>query len=53
MQSMTRKWANKLKIPIISVDYRKPPEYPFPTAVNDCLIVYKFIINKISRYFNI
>jgi hormone-sensitive lipase len=25
MQSMTRKWANELKIPVFSIDYRKPP----------------------------
>lgn len=53
MQTMTRRWANKLKIPIFSIDYRKPPTDPFPAAPNDCLSVYKFIVNKIRNYMNI
>lgn len=52
-QSMTRRWANNLKIPIFSIDYRKPPSHPFPAASDDCLTVYKFIINKIKYYMNI
>jgi hormone-sensitive lipase len=53
MQTMTRRWAKKLKIPIFSIDYRKPPNYPFPAAPNDCLTVYKFIANHIHKYMNI
>ena len=53
MQSMTRRWANELKIPIFSIDYRKPPEHPFPAATNDCLTVYKFLLKKISYYMDI
>lgn len=52
-QSMTRRWANHLKIPIFSIDYRKPPNDPFPAASDDCLTVYKFIVNKIKYYMNI
>lgn len=53
MQSMTRRWANELKIPIFSIDYRKPPEHPFPAATNSCLTVYKFLLKKISYYMDI
>ena len=53
MQTITRKWANELKIPIFSIDYRKPPTYPFPVAVDDCLTVYRFVIAKIHKYMNI
>ncbi len=53
MQTMTRRWANQLKIPIFSIDYRKPPNDPFPAAPNDCLAVYKFIVEKIHKYMNI
>lgn len=53
MQTMTRKWANQLKIPIFSIDYRKPPNDPFPAAPNDCLAVYKFIVKKINKYMSI
>lgn len=53
MQTMTRRWAKKLKIPIFSIDYRKPPAFPFPAASQDCLTVYKFIVNHINKYMNI
>jgi hormone-sensitive lipase len=53
MQTMTRKWANQLRIPIFSIDYRKPPTNPFPAAPNDCLAVYKFVVQKIKTYLNI
>jgi hormone-sensitive lipase len=29
-QTYTRKWANDLNVPIISVDYGKAPDRPFP-----------------------
>lgn len=53
MQNYTRIWANALNIPVFSVDYRMPPEHPFPQAPNDCLTVYKFIMEHIDHYFNI
>lgn len=43
-QAFTRKWSKELKIPIFSIDYRKPPQFRFPIAVYDCLMAYKFII---------
>lgn len=30
MQNYTRPWANELKIPVFSLDYRKPPTHRFP-----------------------
>ena len=30
-----------------------PPDYTFPTAPEDCLHVYKFLVNHIHRYLNI
>ncbi len=29
-QAYTRNWANNLSVPIVSVDYAKAPEQPFP-----------------------
>ena len=37
-------WSRKLKIPIVSVQYRKAPEYPYPYALNECYDVYHSII---------
>lgn len=31
---------------VISVDYRMPPDYPFPAAPNDCLAVYREILQR-------
>ena len=50
VQTYTRKWANELGVPIFSVDYRKPPEYTFPTPVYDCLVAYQFIVEHIHQY---
>lgn len=33
-------WAGKLGLPILSLDYRKAPEYPYPYALNECFDVY-------------
>lgn len=53
MQVYTRKWANELDIPIFSVDYRMPPDHPFPYAPNDCLLVYRFLLNHVHKYMNV
>jgi len=37
-------WAGKTGMPILSLDYRKAPEYPYPFALNECFDVYKQII---------
>jgi hormone-sensitive lipase len=53
MQVYTRKWANELGVPVFSVDYRMPPDHPFPDGPNDCLTAYRFIINRVHEYLNI
>ncbi|EPS44166.1 hypothetical protein H072_1872 [Dactylellina haptotyla CBS 200.50] len=37
-------WARKMPYPIISVDYKKAPEYPYPYALNECYDVYHSIV---------
>jgi hormone-sensitive lipase len=53
MQVYTRRWAIELKVPVFSVDYRMPPDYPFPTAPQDCLTVYRFLVHHIHEHLNI
>lgn len=53
MQIYTRHWANELNVPIFSVDYRMPPDHPFPQAPHDCFIVYQFLLNYVHQFMNI
>lgn len=38
--------ASSLQIPVISIDYRMPPEHPYPTGLNDAIAAYKGILGK-------
>jgi acetyl esterase/lipase len=42
-------WAGKTGLPILSLDYRKAPEYPYPYALNECFDVYRTIIASRGR----
>lgn len=37
-------WAGKTGLPVLSLDYRKAPEYPYPYALNECFDVYNTIV---------
>ncbi|GAB1204895.1 hypothetical protein APSETT445_003559 [Aspergillus pseudonomiae] len=42
-------WAGKTKVPILSLDYKKAPEYPYPYALNECYDVYHTIVTTRGR----
>ncbi|PYH90770.1 alpha/beta-hydrolase [Aspergillus ellipticus CBS 707.79] len=42
-------WAAKAKVPILSLDYKKAPEYPYPYALNECYDVYHTIVSTRGR----
>lgn len=42
-------WAGKTGLPILSLDYRKAPEYPYPYALNECYDVYRMIVATRGR----
>mmetsp|Transcript_25270 Transcript_25270/g.47254 ORF Transcript_25270/g.47254 Transcript_25270/m.47254 type:complete len:456 (+) Transcript_25270:237-1604(+) len=33
---------------LLSVNYRRPPDHPFPTPVHDCLSAYLFLLEKVG-----
>ncbi|CAJ2511948.1 Uu.00g075730.m01.CDS01 [Anthostomella pinea] len=42
-------WAGKTGLPILSLDYKKAPEFPYPYALNECFDVYATIIKSKGR----
>lgn len=42
-------WAAKTGLPILSLDYKKAPEYPYPYALNECYDVYSTLIKSRGR----
>lgn len=42
-------WAGKTGVPILSLDYKKAPEFPYPYALNECFDVYRAIVASRSR----
>ncbi|KAL9115142.1 MAG: hypothetical protein Q9227_000936 [Pyrenula ochraceoflavens] len=37
-------WSGKTSLPILSLDYKKAPEYPYPWALNECYDAYHSIV---------
>jgi len=48
-QSYTRQWANTVRKPIFSIDYRLAPKDPYPAALDDCWQVYNWIIDNVQN----
>ncbi|KAM0330930.1 hypothetical protein ACHAQA_003887 [Verticillium albo-atrum] len=42
-------WAVKTGLPVLSLDYKKAPEFPYPYALNECFDVYTTIIKSRGR----
>jgi acetyl esterase/lipase len=36
--------ALRVGMPIVSVDYRMPPDHPYPAALDDCVAVYRALV---------
>ena len=39
-------WAAKTGFPVVSLDYKKAPEYPYPYALNECYDAYYSIVSS-------
>ena len=42
-------WAGRTGLPILSLDYKKAPEFPYPYALNECYDVYHTIVSSFGR----
>ena len=42
-------WAGRTGLPVLSLDYSKAPEYPYPYALNECFDVYTQIVATRGR----
>ncbi|KAM0251726.1 hypothetical protein ACHAQJ_008047 [Trichoderma viride] len=42
-------WAAKTGLPILSIDYKKAPDYPYPYALNECFDVYVTLVKSRGR----
>ncbi len=42
-------WAGRTGVPVLSLDYRKAPEYPYPYALNECYDVYCALVASRGR----
>lgn len=42
-------WAGKTGLPVLSLDYRKAPEWPYPYALNECYDVYHTLVATRGR----
>lgn len=43
---LTRKIARESEVVVISVDYRRSPQHPFPDPLNDCFDVVEYVLNN-------
>ncbi|KAL5615304.1 hypothetical protein BROUX41_005353 [Berkeleyomyces rouxiae] len=42
-------WAAKTGMPILALDYKKAPEFPYPYALNECFDVFTMLIRTKGR----
>ncbi|KAI0236157.1 hypothetical protein L0F63_004247 [Massospora cicadina] len=42
-------WCKDTNVPIIAIDYKKAPEFPYPYAVNECFDAYRTIVETRGR----
>ena len=42
-------WAARTGLPVLSLEYRKAPEYPYPYALNECYDVYHTLVATLGK----
>lgn len=43
-------WGGHIGVPILSLDYKKAPEFPYPYALNECFDVYRALVLSNGRW---
>ena len=43
---MVGRWCRRLGTRALMVDYRLAPEHPHPAAIDDCLVAYRFLLDR-------
>ena len=52
-QNYIRLWAKRTNTPILCVDYRLAPEFPFPAALDDVWQTYMWVLTHSEQYLGI
>jgi hormone-sensitive lipase len=52
-QMYLRHWVKLTGVPVFGVNYKKAPEHPFPSGLNDCWQVYNWLLNESHKHFKI
>ena len=47
--ALARRFTKELQVKTVFVDYRLAPKYKFPTAQNDCLSAYRWVISNAEK----
>jgi hormone-sensitive lipase len=50
-QTYTRKWVQVNRVPVISIDYCKPPMHPYPAPLDDCWQTYNWLLYESHKYY--
>lgn len=46
-------WAGQTGVPILSVDYKKAPEHPFPSGLYECFDIYRLVTSTNGACFGL